>query len=172
MSKKVISGFKKIAIYIFVVLIIIFSTSCSIFTSTNTYTDSAPQAGVLYGPYKVVRVVDGDTLVVNIDSDDVKVRLIGINTPESVHPDEKLNTKEGKLASNFTKSKVENKSVYLEFDEEIKDPYDRTLAYVFLDKEGKTMLQDIILKAGHAKIMTIEPNTKYAKRFQSLINAE
>lgn len=170
MSKKAINNFKRVAVYIFVVLIIIFSTSCSIFTSTNTYTDDEPQAGVLYGPYKVVRVVDGDTLVVNINSDEVKVRLIGINTPESVHPDKKLNTEEGKLASNFTKSKVENKSVYLEFDEEIKDPYDRTLAYVFLDKEGKTMLQDIILKAGHAKIMTIEPNTKYAKHFQSLIN--
>ena len=52
----------------------------------------------------VVRVVDGDTFVANIDGQDEKIRLIGVDTPESVNPDESKNTERGKEASENTKS--------------------------------------------------------------------
>jgi micrococcal nuclease len=54
------------------------------------------------GQYQVIRVVDGDTIVIKYDGKDEKVRLLCVNTPESVHPDEKQNIPMGKVASNST----------------------------------------------------------------------
>ena len=75
--------------------------------------------GDLYGPYQVLKVVDGDTIVLDIGGTEERVRLIGIDTPESVHPDKERNVPYGKIASkkdigrlNYTfksKKKKENK---------------------------------------------------------------
>ena len=62
----------------------------------------AGQSGELYGPFEVVRVVDGDTVKLNIGGNVETVRLIGIDTPESVHPNKEKNVPEGKLASDHT----------------------------------------------------------------------
>ncbi len=48
-----------------------------------------------YGKYKVIRVVDGDTIIVDYNGKEERVRLIGIDTPESVHPDATRNVEEG-----------------------------------------------------------------------------
>lgn len=119
------------------------------------------------GPYDVTRVVDGDTLIVNIDGTDTKVRLIGINTPESVAEDESRNCEEGVIASNFTKELLENEKIFLEYDAEHLDQYDRTLAYVYL--EDGTMVQSILLEEGLATTMYREPNTKHADLFSTLM---
>ena len=66
--------------------------------------------------YKVISVTDGDTFKINYNGKETKVRLIGVDTPESVHPDKEKNTEYGKQASNYTKSLIENKTVKLEFD--------------------------------------------------------
>lgn len=68
--------------------------------------------------YEVVRVVDGDTVILNIDGKKTRVRLIGIDTPESVAMDERRNVKQGKTASEYTKQLLENKKVRLEYDDE------------------------------------------------------
>ncbi len=57
---------------------------------------------LLAGQYPVVKVVDGDTIVVNYEGKHEKVRLLCVNTPESVHPDEKQNIPMGKIASELT----------------------------------------------------------------------
>ena len=68
----------------------------------------------------VVRVVDGDTFVANIDGQDEKIRLIGVDTPESVNPDESKNTERGKEASENTKSILtKGKHVWLEADVQV-----------------------------------------------------
>ncbi len=121
----------------------------------------------LNGPYNVIRVVDGDTAMIDIDGLETRVRFIGIDTPESVNPDESKNTEEGKKASDFTKELLTGKSVYLEYDIEQQDKYGRTLAYVFMD-DGETMVQDLILEAGMATTMTIQPNSKYATHFHEV----
>jgi endonuclease YncB( thermonuclease family) len=63
----------------------------------------------LAGQFKVTRVVDGDTIVVDYKGKPEKIRLLCVNTPESVHPDAKQNVPMGKVASDYG-----NKSLLLE----------------------------------------------------------
>lgn len=87
--------------------------------------------------YRVIRVVDGDTIVVDFQGKPEKVRLLCVNTPESVHPDQKQNIPMGKVASNFTKTKISGKHVGLEFEgTRIRGKYGRLLAYVILDGQN------------------------------------
>ena len=81
------------------------------------------------GSWRVVRVVDGDTLVLQNDD---RVRLIGVDTPETKHPTKPIEPF-GPEASSFTKRSVEGKVVQLKFDREKRDRYQRLLAYVYLD---------------------------------------
>lgn len=113
-------------------------------------------------PVKVQRVIDGDTIEV---SGGVTIRLIGVDTPESVHPDKDRNTDYGKIASEYTTNLLAGKMVQLEYDVERYDSYDRILAYVYLDGE---MVNETLLRNGMARSMSISPNTKYASRFRSL----
>lgn len=115
--------------------------------------------------YKVVRVVDGDTIIIDMNSTEERVRFIGINTPESVKPDTPVE-KYGKEASSFTNKLLKNKKVKLEFDAEKRDKYSRLLAYVYLP-DGR-MVNKILLEEGYAQVMTIPPNVKYQKEFLKL----
>ena len=112
--------------------------------------------------YLVTRVVDGDTIVVEINGTEEKVRLIGIDTPESVHPDADRNVEYGKIASAFTEEQIEGKLVSLEFDVQERDKYGRLLAYVYLDDK---MFNEMLLAEGHAMVATYPPNVKYVDRF-------
>ncbi|MBQ5439800.1 MAG: thermonuclease family protein, partial [Clostridia bacterium] len=87
------------------------------------------------GPYEVVKVVDGDTIKLDIDGETTTVRLIGIDTPESVHPDQTKNVPEGKLASEHTKDLLGKSDVFIEYGEEPYDRYGRVLAYVYIDDD-------------------------------------
>ena len=115
--------------------------------------------------YQVVRVVDGDTIVVNFNGKEEKVRLIGVDTPESVHPDKSKNTEEGVKASEYTKERLSNKSVKLEFDVQERDKYGRLLAYVYIDG---IMYNKELLEKGYAKVATYPPNVKYVDELKEL----
>ena len=104
--------------------------------------------------YRCTRVVDGDTIVVNIDGVKEKVRLIGVDTPETVHPTKPVEYF-GKEASDFTKSMVEGKPVRLEYDWQKRDRYGRLLAYVYL--EDGTFLNAEIVKQGYGFAYTRYP---------------
>ena len=103
----------------------------------------------------VERVVDGDTIVI---SDGKRVRMIGINTPESVKEAGGIEYY-GKEASNYTKNKLEGNTVYLEKDVSDKDKYDRLLRYIYL-KDG-TFYNELIVKEGYAYASTYPPDIKY-----------
>ena len=90
------------------------------------------------------------------------VRLIGVDCPESVHPDSVKNTKAGMEASAFTKAQLENARIELEFDKEQRDRYGRLLAYVYLD--GK-MFNLTLVEQGHATAAEYPPNVKYSNIF-------
>ena len=115
--------------------------------------------------YEVIRVIDGDTILISVFGVETSVRLIGVDAPESVHPDVEKNTAEGEQASFFLKQVVMGKRVTLEYDQELKDKYDRTLAYVYSDG---IMLQDVLLTMGMARTLVMEPNTRYQHHFEML----
>ncbi len=116
-------------------------------------------------PYKVERVVDGDTFIIDMNGIRERVRLIGLDAPESVHPDESKNTDEGRLASEFAKEMLEGKMVTLEFDVQERDKYGRILAYVYLEDE---MFNKILIREGHAQAVTYPPNVKYQDEFRKI----
>lgn len=111
---------------------------------------------------KVIRVVDGDTIDVRFSNGATsRVRFIGVNTPETLHPQKPVE-KYGKEASNYTKKRLTNQTVTLEFDVGVKDKYGRFLAYVWV---GKELYNETLVKDGYARVMTIQPNVKYQQRF-------
>ena len=126
---------------------------------------------------KLIRVVDGDTIVVKMDDDEVKVRLIGIDTPESVNPDEGRNNEYGEEASAYTKMLLTGvETLYLEFDSKLIDDYGRTLAYVWLietnqnttDVIGQYMVNGILVKDGYAMAKDYPPNIRYSSSLSML----
>ena len=115
--------------------------------------------------YDVISAIDGDTLLISIDGIETTVRLIGIDAPESVHPDAEKNTAEGEQASLWMKQYIAGKRVTLEYDQELNDRYGRTLAYVYVDN---MMLEDALLTMGLARTLTMEPNIRYQHHFEML----
>lgn len=115
--------------------------------------------------YKVIRVIDGDTIVVKRGKRKLKVRLLGVNAPESVHPNTGKNDKCGLRASEYTKKKLFKKKVTLEYGKDKYDRFGRHLAYVYIKKK---MINRMLLSAGHAKVQIFKPNTKYKKEFYEL----
>lgn len=99
----------------------------------------------------VERVVDGDTVV--LDGGE-RVRLLGINTPESVDPRRPVQYF-GKEASKFLKTLAEGRRVRLEYDQDRSDRYGRTLAYLYLD-DG-TFVNAEIVRQGYGFAFTRYP---------------
>lgn len=117
----------------------------------------------------VTKITDGDTYHVELNGEDVTVRLIGVDTPESVAPESyrKENTSEGSKVSEIVKEKISiGDTVYLEYDTSETDRYGRKLAYVYF-ADG-TMVQDWLLSNGYATVYTLEPDTRYAEHFEEL----
>lgn len=109
----------------------------------------------------VTRVIDGDTIEVVWRGEMIDVRLIGIDTPETVDPSEPVGCY-GHAASRFTTSMLDGQEVGLEFDVERTDRYDRTLAYVWLDGG---LFNEVLVLRGLATVTTYPPNVKYVERF-------
>jgi endonuclease YncB( thermonuclease family) len=114
-------------------------------------------------PATVTRVVDGDTIEVDFEGKSLDVRLIGIDTPETVDPSEPVGCY-GPAASRFTTNELEGEHVRLEFDVERLDQYERTLAYVWL---GDELFNETLVARGFATVTTYPPNVKYVDRFLS-----
>lgn len=88
---------------------------------------------------ELLKVVDGDTIKVYLDGEKYTIRMVGIDTPESVHPDESRNTIYGEKASDYAKTVFsEGQTVYLSRDVSDKDQYNRLLRYVWLEKPTDT----------------------------------
>ncbi len=115
------------------------------------------------GTFQVERVVDGDTIVVATAGGNEKVRLIGINTPETVDPRKPVECF-GKEASRRTHELVEGKTVRLEADPQAgdRDKYGRLLRYVYL-ADG-TDVNELLVREGFAHENGYGRN--YAKREQ------
>lgn len=115
---------------------------------------------------KVTRVVDGDTMKLTIDGKKETVRLLLVDTPESVNPDIPEPQPFAIEASNFAKKMLTNKDVQIELDVSERDKYGRLLCYLYID--GK-MFNEILLEQGYARVAYVfAPNTKYVDQFRAI----
>jgi len=115
--------------------------------------------------YKVIRVVDGDTIVIKYNGKYEKVRFLCVNTPESVHPDKKQNIPMGKVASKYTQKKLTGKYVDLEFESWLRGNYGRLLAYVFVD--GKNINLDLVRQGLSPYYTKYGKSQKYDAEFRA-----
>ena len=121
----------------------------------------------------IVRAVDGDTAVVKVDGQERRVRFLGVDTPETVHPNKPVQFF-GKEASNFTKESLNGRRVWLEYDANPQDRYGRHLAYIWLNNPKtinetsirENMFNAKLLLGGYAKVMIIKPNKRYESEFR------
>jgi micrococcal nuclease len=120
------------------------------------------------GVGRIDRVVDGDTVIVKIDGASERVRLIGINTPESVKPNTPVQCF-GKEASEFTGAMLPSGAeVRLERDAEARDNYGRLLAYLYRTTDGMFVNLELA-KQGYADVLSIAPNTAHKDEFVAAV---
>lgn len=126
----------------------------------------SPTPFVLPGltPARVTRVVDGDTIRVEIDGEEFRVRYIGIDTPETVDPRRPVGCL-GKEASERNRQLVDGKVVGLEKDVSEMDSFGRLLRYVWIADE---MVNATLVKEGYALASTYPPDVKHADLLASL----
>ncbi|OZM56286.1 nuclease [Lottiidibacillus patelloidae] len=118
--------------------------------------------------YEVTKVVDGDTIKVIINNKEETIRLLLIDTPETVHPSKPVQPF-GPEASTFVKELLEGKKVRIELGISERDKYGRLLAYVYT--ESGEMVNELLLAEGLARVAYIyEPNTKYVDQFYAIQN--
>ncbi len=126
--------------------------------------DEAGAAGPASARVTVTRVVDGDTVEVELDGRTEDIRYIGVDTPESVKPESPVECF-GPEAAEFNRGLVEGRQVRLVFGVERRDPYGRLLAYVY---RGPLFVNAALLRRGFARTLAIAPNDRYAERFKRL----
>lgn len=119
------------------------------------------------GSVRVVRVVDGDTIIVEIDGREERLRYIGVDTPESVQPNTPVECF-GREASAENARLVEGKQVELERDISNRDRYDRLLRYVYVVENGERIFVNQALVAnGFAFASTFPPDVKYEETLRA-----
>ncbi len=122
------------------------------------------------GLAEVVRVVDGDTIVVRIAGAEERVRLIGIDTPESVDPRSPIDCF-GPEASAAAKALLpEGTEVRLVRDVEARDRFDRLLAYVYT-VDGDTFVNLELAVQGFADVATFPPNVAHTDELVAAVAA-
>lgn len=141
-------------------------------TTTNTN-----QSKNTFEEAYVKRVVDGDTAVLVINNKEFKLRMILVDTPESVHPKKGLQYY-GKEASDYTKTQLTGKTIYLQKDVSDTDRYGRLLRYVWIKRPATNEpTQDeiknycynaILIKEGYGQLATFPPDVKYVDIFREL----
>ena len=130
------------------------------------------------GDYATVeKITDGDTFSVIFNGRKEKIRLIGIDTPESRKNaraekqskeesiDEATIIAMGKAAKEFISTLIKKgDKVKLEFDVQERDKYGRFLCYVYLE-DGR-MLNEVVIREGYAYPLSIAPDVKYEEKFR------
>ena len=111
--------------------------------------------------YKVLEVIDGDTVKLEYNGKATNFRLIGIDTPETVHPNKPVEAF-GKQASEFTRNMLLGESVYLRFDVQQVDLYGRQLAYLYRAPDGLFVNLEIV-RQGYGR-----PYTRFSFKHMEL----
>lgn len=137
--------------------------------ASSIATAATPQTVEAY----VIKTVDGDTFQAIIQGKKERVRMIGIDTPETHHPTKPVQPY-GPEAEQFTRQQLQGQTVYLEFDVGQRDRFGRILAYIWTSQPANDSDSEIrnkmfngrLLLDGYARLMTIPPNVRYVDHFQ------
>jgi micrococcal nuclease len=114
---------------------------------------------------KIVKVVDGDTMDILINNKKETVRLLLVDTPETVHPTKPVEPF-GPEASKFAKETLTGKDIKIEMDVSDRDKYGRLLAYLYIDNK---MFNEMLLEKGLARVAYVyPPNIKYVDHFRDI----
>ena len=115
---------------------------------------------------RVVHITDGDTVYVQPDdgSAELKVRFIGIDTPEIAHDPDPADCY-GDEAMAYTSAELSGHLVWLTFDKGCTDYYGRSLAYIIRGEGEAGFFNRELLQLGYAWTLTVDPNTTYADTF-------
>ncbi|SDI30976.1 micrococcal nuclease [Alteribacillus persepolensis] len=166
-------------VYIFFLLLFLTLSACSQDTApvdtkqsqqtvdTHTETEESPDGSDIQTiEATVTEVVDGDTIKVQMNGNEETVRLLLVDTPETVHPN-KPKQPYGEQASQFAKKHLPTgENVTIEIDTTIRDHYDRFLAYIWIQDN---MFNEMLLAEGLARVAyVIEPNTRYVEHFRQV----
>lgn len=137
-------------------------------TTSSAISEEIPEETSVSGEtfYDVTSIVDGDTIKVNINNEVKTVRLIGIDTPETVDPNRPVECF-GQEASDKMKDLLTNKQVKLEKDVSETDKYGRLLRYVYLDE---IFVNEYMVREGYANASSYPPDIKYQEVFNSAEN--
>ncbi|ALS21468.1 MULTISPECIES: thermonuclease family protein [Paenibacillus] len=127
-------------------------------------TPASPAENKIFSTAKVTGVVDGDTIKVELEGKEETVRMILVDTPETVHPNKPVQPF-GPEASALAKKTLEGKEVKLERDVSQRDRYGRILAYVYVDDQ---MFNEVLLEKGLARVSVFPPDVKYVDRFREI----
>jgi micrococcal nuclease len=147
---------------VIIIAIILVTSIVGLNTTQKQYTKKIDVSKInLDLPYKVTKVVDGDTFDINVSGQTVKVRMIGVDTPETVDPRKTVQCF-GIEASNMTKKLILDKTVTLKNDptQGISDKFGRLLAYVYRD-DG-LFVNQYLIENGYAHEYTY--STPYQKQ--------
>jgi micrococcal nuclease len=128
--------------------------------------DPTPRAGAASAG-QVIKVVDGDTIRVRTAAGTERVRLIGVDTPETVKPNTPVQCF-GRAASAEAHRLLDGRRVRLVQDVEARDRYGRLLAYVYRTPDGLFVNAELA-RRGFARQLTIPPNVRFADRFGALV---
>lgn len=164
---------KNIAVVVFVIIVAATLLKYEIIPDTVESAVESPikvseTEGVTPGgfiPAKVTRIVDGDTVKAKFDGDEYTVRLLCIDTPETVKNGIDPQPY-GKKATEKLKSMVLDKMVILQFENEINDKYGRYLAYIILG-DG-SCVNATLVEQGYARVDVVRPNTDNRDYFNTL----
>ena len=115
----------------------------------------------------MVRTVDGDTIVVELEGSEERVRLIGIDTPESVAEERPDQCYGAEASDEVQRLLPPGTELVLERDVEPRDQYGRLLAYVYR-AEDQLFVNEVLVRDGFAGILSYPPNDTYAQRFRTL----
>jgi|SRR5699024_5196084 len=140
-------------------------SACSIDDVSNMLSEVESSQGNSKEEVVIDRVVDGDTVKVEMaDGQKETVRLLLIDTPESVHPN-KPEQPYGEESSEYAKEKLpEGKEVKLEYDGPKRGTYDRLLAYIWVD--GENFNQEMLEKGYARYAYEYDPPYKYQNEFK------
>jgi len=113
---------------------------------------------------KIVKVIDGDTVDIALAGRTERVRLIGVNTPETKHPTKPIECFGPEASAYLTQLLPKGTTVRIERDVEARDRYGRMLLYLYLGSNDLFINLDLVAR-GYGTPMSIEPNTFHRNDF-------